>query len=138
MWADIELNVGILAASLPAMKPLFSSFLKTARALTTRTQGRGTGVTTDFRRQDSLKYIRQNSIGMDSTSRLKDDPSMADGYDVVVSSGEKTYGDYPSVPPLDMSQNRQPKQERESSGSIIVMRYPENTHTMRKNDANMA
>jgi hypothetical protein len=37
VWRFIELDVGIIAASLPALKPLFSWFLGAARGLTTRT-----------------------------------------------------------------------------------------------------
>lgn len=43
VWRFIELDVGIIAASLPALKPLFNWFLGAARNLTARA-GRGSNV----------------------------------------------------------------------------------------------
>ena len=39
IWNFIELDVGIIAASLPALKPLFSSFLDAARGMTSGPSG---------------------------------------------------------------------------------------------------
>jgi hypothetical protein len=36
LWRTIEMDVGLIAASLPALKPLFNWFLGAARSLTTR------------------------------------------------------------------------------------------------------
>jgi hypothetical protein len=45
IWNFIELYVGIVAASLPALKPLFSWFYATARGMTKGTRGTGLGST---------------------------------------------------------------------------------------------
>ncbi|KAF2090079.1 hypothetical protein K490DRAFT_71751 [Saccharata proteae CBS 121410] len=43
VWNDIELNMGIIAASLPALKPVFNWFLQTARAITSGTNNTARG-----------------------------------------------------------------------------------------------
>lgn len=52
LWRFIEFDVGIIAASLPALKPMFNWFLGAARGLTTRTL-RATAA------PDSLGYHKQ-------------------------------------------------------------------------------
>lgn len=41
VWNYIEFTVGIIAASLPTLKPLFNWFLETARAITTGSRSKG-------------------------------------------------------------------------------------------------
>ncbi|XPS73004.1 hypothetical protein M3J09_005158 [Ascochyta lentis] len=53
LWRFIEFDVGIIAASLPALKPMFNWFLGAARGLTTRTP-RPTGA------PNSLGYQKQS------------------------------------------------------------------------------
>lgn len=53
LWRFIEFDVGIIAASLPALKPLFNWCLGAARSLTTKTQ-RNTGA------PNSLGYQKQS------------------------------------------------------------------------------
>jgi hypothetical protein len=53
LWRFIEFDVGIIAASLPALKPLFNWCLGAARSLTTRAQ-RNTGA------PNSLGYRKQS------------------------------------------------------------------------------
>jgi len=45
VWNFLELYIGIIAASLPALKPLFSWFYDTARGMTKGTRGTGLGST---------------------------------------------------------------------------------------------
>ncbi|KAF2840995.1 hypothetical protein M501DRAFT_902028, partial [Patellaria atrata CBS 101060] len=54
VWNDIELNVGIVAASLPSLKPLFAWMLDSARALTNNSENRS--------RPRSI-YPRNSSLG---------------------------------------------------------------------------
>ncbi|KAL1598096.1 hypothetical protein SLS59_007106 [Nothophoma quercina] len=53
LWRFIELDVGIVAASLPALKPLFNWFLGAARDLTTR-------IPRPTAAPDSLGYHKQS------------------------------------------------------------------------------
>ncbi|PSN67569.1 hypothetical protein BS50DRAFT_492995 [Corynespora cassiicola Philippines] len=55
IWNFMELFVGIIAASLPGLKPLFSRFFHAARAFTS-----GSAKTTAFKDVNSLGYHRQN------------------------------------------------------------------------------
>lgn len=43
IWNYLEFTIGIIAASLPSLKPLFNWFLDTARAITSGGRSRGTG-----------------------------------------------------------------------------------------------
>jgi hypothetical protein len=58
MWNFIELDVGIIAASLPALKPLFKRSLEVARSIV---QSQPTKTSRySFREPASLGYARQN------------------------------------------------------------------------------
>jgi hypothetical protein len=56
MWNYVELTVGIIAGSLPALKPLFIRVLNAARERTTA----GTGRVTGHGRPNTLGYHRQD------------------------------------------------------------------------------
>jgi hypothetical protein len=56
VWNNVELHVGIIAACLPALRPLFSALLDGAKALTTRRPGSSTA------RQHPY-YIQDDSTG---------------------------------------------------------------------------
>ncbi|KAF2205511.1 hypothetical protein GQ43DRAFT_362224 [Delitschia confertaspora ATCC 74209] len=80
LWNFIELTIGIIAACLPALKPLFNWFLETARAFTTG-QGRTTGYNKNgYKNGASLGYQKHSdrsskSIGMNSlTNKSMDSP----------------------------------------------------------------
>ncbi|KAF2738970.1 hypothetical protein EJ04DRAFT_573411 [Polyplosphaeria fusca] len=70
-WQIIEMNVGIIAASLPSLKPAFRWLLETAKSLTHGVSGAHTGGST-YKRQSSSGYLRQkegsnsasNSVGV--------------------------------------------------------------------------
>lgn len=53
----IELTLGIMAASLPSLKPLFNWFLETAKSLTTKSRSHnGT-----YKRNSSLNYFKSDT-----------------------------------------------------------------------------
>ncbi|KAF2494293.1 hypothetical protein BU16DRAFT_512732 [Lophium mytilinum] len=62
VWNYIELTVGIVAATLPSLKPLFGWLLNTARALTTAGSGNG-GLKYGSGSKMALGYKRNNSLG---------------------------------------------------------------------------
>ncbi|KAF2274319.1 uncharacterized protein EI97DRAFT_125978 [Westerdykella ornata] len=79
IWNYIELTVGIIAASLPSLKPLFVSILDTARAITSggRTKATGYGHSGYGKGAGSLGYIKQpdasnRSIAMQSLTSKED------------------------------------------------------------------
>jgi hypothetical protein len=63
VWNSIELYIGILAASLPSLRPLFRSFLETTRNLRTRVTGGSSGPVGTGRHR---YYMHEDGIGMDS------------------------------------------------------------------------
>ncbi|KAF8851193.1 hypothetical protein BDZ45DRAFT_156348 [Acephala macrosclerotiorum] len=62
IWNSIELYIGILAASLPSLRPLFRSILETTRSLRTR------GITSSGQMGGTRHkyYIHEDGIGMNS------------------------------------------------------------------------
>jgi hypothetical protein len=57
LWNWIEFTVGIIAASLPSLKPLFNWFLEAARAITSAGRSRnGTHRVSAYKRRNSLGY----------------------------------------------------------------------------------
>lgn len=73
IWNYIEFTVGIIAASLPSLKPLFNWFLDAARAITSGGRSRGTGKASGYKGPNSLGYHDMgdksgNSIAMQSFS----------------------------------------------------------------------
>jgi hypothetical protein len=56
IWNYIEFTIGIIAASLPALKPLFNWFLEAARAITTGRGSRETGRASAYMNRTSLGY----------------------------------------------------------------------------------
>jgi hypothetical protein len=65
VWNSIELYVGILAASLPSLRPLFRSILENTRSLVTRQTGMGSsgGQLGTGRHK---YYVQEEGIGMHS------------------------------------------------------------------------
>ena len=57
------MNVGITAANLPTLKPLFASFFGHVRAITSGSNGRSTGISAPFK---SSGYLKQSDAGLDS------------------------------------------------------------------------
>lgn len=77
IWNFIELTVGIVAASLPALKPLFNWFLDTARAFTSATRTKNNGYNNYHKGASSLGYQKQtedSSIGLHSLATKTDSP----------------------------------------------------------------
>lgn len=75
IWNFIELTIGIVAASLPALKPLFNWFLEGVRAITS---GGRTRKTNGYKGVSSLGYQKQSeassrSIGLHSLGGSKND-----------------------------------------------------------------
>ncbi|GME41292.1 Bacterial alpha-L-rhamnosidase [Neofusicoccum parvum] len=97
VWNYIELNIGIIAASLPALKPLFNWFLETARAITSSGGRSGnrrpSGYNAYGSRSAALGYMKQPesssfALGSMSRSRGEADTKM-DPYVAQVSVGVK-------------------------------------------------
>jgi hypothetical protein len=59
VWNYIELTVGIMAASLPSLKPLFISLLEKTRAVTSRGRTKGSYSPSGYKGAGSLGYIKQ-------------------------------------------------------------------------------
>ena len=78
MWNSIELYVGILAASLPALRPLFRSILENTRSLVTRRTGMNSSGQLGTVRHKY--YAQEEGIGMHSM------PSKSGGYGVSVTT----------------------------------------------------
>ncbi|CAO2649724.1 Nn.00g010160.m01.CDS01 [Neocucurbitaria sp. VM-36] len=68
VWNYIEFTVGIIAASLPTLKPLFNWFLEAARAMTTgnRSKGASYGVSGNSRGYQNKTEQWNKDIAMDS------------------------------------------------------------------------
>jgi hypothetical protein len=62
VWNSIELYIGILAASLPSLRPLFRRFLETTRDVRTRV----TGSSGRMGATRHKYYIHEDGIGMNS------------------------------------------------------------------------
>jgi hypothetical protein len=65
VWNSIELYVGILAASLPALRPLFRSILENTRSLVTRRVGMGSS-TGQMGTARHKYYVQEEGYGMHS------------------------------------------------------------------------
>lgn len=124
VWNYIELNIGIIAASLPALKPLFNWFLETARAITSsggRTGNRRpSGYNGYGSRSATLGYLKQpdsSSFAMASMSRSRGDAEnmKVDPYVAQVSVGVREVGQLDSR--LNTGLPLTSKGSRESSGS---------------------
>lgn len=96
VWNYIELNIGIVAACLPALKPLFNWFLETARAITSSGGRSGnrrrTGYSGYGSRSTAHGYMKQqDSFAMASISRSRADAELGkvDPYVAKVSVGVK-------------------------------------------------
>jgi|SRR5690242_13462947 len=68
MWNFVELDVGIIAGSLPAVKPLFNRFLDAARGMTSKpskSAGLGGGNASDYQKhpQQFDRHIALVSVG---------------------------------------------------------------------------
>ncbi|RDW58690.1 hypothetical protein BP6252_13166 [Coleophoma cylindrospora] len=78
IWNNIELSVGIIGASLPALRPLFASLLESTKDFATRRTGLGSSSNAHRR-----YYAHIDRIGMESMPRTK---NTANNYNVTVSS----------------------------------------------------
>jgi hypothetical protein len=65
VWNSIELYIGILAASLPALRPLFRSILENTRSLITRRVGMGSS-TGQIGTARHKYYVQEEAYGMHS------------------------------------------------------------------------
>ena len=64
VWNSIELYIGILAASLPSLRPLFRSILENTRSLVTRRTGMNSSGQMGTARHKY--YVQEEGIGMHS------------------------------------------------------------------------
>jgi hypothetical protein len=86
IWNSIELYVGILAASLPSLRPLFKRFLETTKNMRTRrtgmsSSGNGVGARHKY-------YMQEEGIGMDSLPRQG---QRSGKYDVKVTTSARSH-----------------------------------------------
>ncbi|KAF2656269.1 hypothetical protein K491DRAFT_392681 [Lophiostoma macrostomum CBS 122681] len=101
-WQIIEMNVGIIAASLPSLKPAFRWLLDTTKTLASRASGNRTADSHGYKRHFSSGYLPQqdpktwNSIG---STRSGKEPGVMDlelnnmqTYGVTVSGDSKSFG----------------------------------------------
>ncbi|OMP86311.1 hypothetical protein BK809_0003481 [Diplodia seriata] len=123
VWNCIELNIGIVAACLPALKPLFNWFLETARAITSSGGRSGnrrpTGYAGYGSRSTTLGYMKQqDSFAMASLSRPRGDTELGkmDQYVAQVSVGVKEVGK--KDPRLDTGLPLSSNGSRDSGGSV--------------------
>lgn len=93
IWQQVELHLGIIAACLPAIKPLFANFFGQIRTLT-KGRGTGSGISTPFR---SNGYIQQRdprvkaSFAMMNVSEGSQQSKSRDPYDEDIILGQETY-----------------------------------------------
>jgi hypothetical protein len=91
IWQQVEMHIGILAACLPTLKPLFASFFGQIRTFTKgRTTG-SNGVSTPFR---SNGYVKQNDAGNSFAMKNMSEGSQSQlrsPYDEDVILGKESY-----------------------------------------------
>lgn len=80
VWNFIELSVGIIAASLPALKPLFNWCLETARAITSGSGNRSKRSGYGYKRNSSLGYLKADeassrSVALESIQSRMNNPT---------------------------------------------------------------
>ncbi|KAJ8118375.1 hypothetical protein OPT61_g632 [Boeremia exigua] len=102
IWQQVEMNVGIIAANLPTLKPLFANFFGHMR---TFTKGRSTasrsgpGLSGPFRSNGYHKHDDWHTGTGDQSSYAMRDISTAteskkkDSYDEILALGKEAYGD---------------------------------------------
>jgi len=85
VWNSIELNIGIIAACLPALRPLFAAILETSRAIATRR----TGMSSSGGAGTRHKYYMHEDGGIGMASLEANGRSKVSKYDtsVTVTSG---------------------------------------------------
>jgi hypothetical protein len=119
------MNVGIVAANLPALKPLFASFFGHMRTLTKgrSTGSRSTPLSGPFK---SNGYYRQNDSSTDGRSGAAGgsyamrnistdsagEPKKKDSYDEILVLGKESYG-------VDVGRSRRQSMTRGSDGSSL-------------------
>lgn len=72
-FISIELDVGIMAATLPALKPAFRWLLETAKALTTGVTHPRSGRA--YKRNSSLGYVQQRDVSVVQLGQLHNQDS---------------------------------------------------------------
>lgn len=87
LWRFIEFDVGIIAASLPALKPLFNWFLGSVRSLTTRgaqTNGapNSLGYQKQSERSDKAIVLNEYNPRTTNTVRISSRPSNGNFFNV--------------------------------------------------------
>lgn len=60
------MNIGITAANLPTLKPLFASFFGHIKSLTNGSNGRTTGRSAGYAFRGSSGYLKQSDFGVES------------------------------------------------------------------------
>ena len=122
IWNYVEFTIGILAASLPTLKPLFNWALETARAITSagRTHGSGRGATQGA---NSLGYhkhseVSSKSVELQSMASKADSQSQKSPYNVEIRGKQGPMG----IAERDLWENERGKSSEES---ILPLQHPE-------------
>lgn len=87
----MELAIGVIAGSLPSLKPLFNWFLKTARGITSSGKSRKGGVTgyngpTSLGYQDMQSGSGRRSIALRTLTNHAGSPTDNDPYDITITT----------------------------------------------------
>ncbi|KAK8240245.1 phosphatidylserine decarboxylase [Phyllosticta capitalensis] len=89
VWNDIELNTGIIAASLPSLKPLFNWALQTARAITS-SGGRTNAAPRprpSYHGHGYVKQMESSSVALSSMPNATYDGTRGDPYIAEITCG---------------------------------------------------
>ncbi|KAJ4342637.1 hypothetical protein N0V87_000846 [Didymella glomerata] len=125
IWQQVEMNVGIIAANLPTLKPLFANFFGHMRTLT---KGRSAGSRSTplsgpfksngyYRQNDSSTGERSGAMGggyamRDLSTGSADEPKKKDSYDEILVLGKESYR-------VNVGRSRRQSTTRESDESSL-------------------
>ena len=114
VWFMIEVSVGITAASLPTLKPLFNWALESARVFTGRS---GTGPSQYYKHSSNSGYLKQDeSFALSSMKRKSRRETMMDDYHADLSKGTRVLN---SVSESEKGVNWEPKSSETSEECIL-------------------
>ncbi|KAJ4990325.1 integral membrane family protein [Stagonosporopsis vannaccii] len=127
IWQQVEMNVGIIAANLPTLKPLFANFFGHMR---TFTKGRSTGsrsgpgLSGPFKSNGYYKHNdeRHMGTGVQSSYAMRDisgatESKKKDSYDEILVLGKESYG-------VDAGRSRRQSVAGASEESVFVHEGP--------------
>jgi hypothetical protein len=120
IWNYVEFTIGILAASLPTLKPLFNWALDTARAITSAGRTHGSGLR-GTKGANSLGYHKQSEVSSKSVelqSMASKGDSQRSPYEVEISGKKGPSG----IAERDLWETERGKSSEES---ILPLQHPD-------------